>query len=64
MKAEQEVPSRFPLAPDEGTNEFETDVLGGAPRLEGAYHKNIERKMLLKERHVSVRCVFLAFAVR
>ena len=63
VKVEQEVPNEFLLVLDEGTDEFETDVRGGAPRPKGAYYKNIERKMLLKKKRVNVRivsrCAFL-----
>ncbi|KAM5537103.1 hypothetical protein V8D89_009249 [Ganoderma adspersum] len=53
VKVEQEVPNEFLLVLDEGTDEFETDVRGGAPRPKGAYYKNIERKMLLKKKRVN-----------
>ena len=41
---------------DEGTDEFEADIKGGAPRPKGAYYKNIERKMLLKTAPFDARC--------
>ena len=59
VKVEQEVPNEFLLVLDEGTDEFETDVRGGAPRPKGAYYKNIERKMLLKKKRVNVRRILL-----
>lgn len=59
VKVEQEVPNEFLLVLDEGTDEFETDLRGGAPRPKGAYYKNIERKMLLKKKRVNVRAVFV-----
>ncbi|KAM5544262.1 hypothetical protein V8D89_001922 [Ganoderma adspersum] len=53
FKVKQQMPNEFLLVLDEGTDEFETDVRGGALPPKRAYYKNIERKMLLKKKRVN-----------
>jgi RNA polymerase II-associated factor 1 len=59
VKVEQEVPNEFLLVLHDGDRP-DNDFVDGldkpsTPRQQGAYYKNIERKMLLKKKRANVR---------